>query len=105
MMNNLNSILLEGELVTEPVLTYTKAGAAKTSYNVLSKRFYKQEEKIEEENTVVNVVTRGRHAEVNKEYLSKGRGVRVIGRIASNGTGLYIEAEHVEFKPKLQDPS
>jgi single-stranded DNA-binding protein len=105
MMNNLNSVLLEGTLVTEPEISYTEKGAPMTVYDILSKRFYKQDDEIKVQETTVHIVTRNRQAEVNKKYLSNGRGVRVVGRIASNGTGPYIEAEHVEFKPKLPDPS
>jgi single-strand DNA-binding protein len=50
-----------------------------------------------------------RLAEVCKEYLAKGRGVRVVGRLKQDRwedpegktrSKVHIVAEHVEFKPR-----
>jgi single-strand DNA-binding protein len=55
-----------------------------------------------------DVTTWARLAEVCGEYLKKGRGVRVVGRLKQDrGTDadgkehskIFIVAEHVEFKP------
>jgi single-strand DNA-binding protein len=52
-----------------------------------------------------------RLAEVCGEYLKKGRGVRVVGRLKqdrwtdADGKGrskVFIVAEHVEFKPQIK---
>jgi single-strand DNA-binding protein len=49
-------------------------------------------------------------AEVCGEYLKKGRGVRIVGRLAQDRwtdpegkprSKVYIVAEHVEFKPQF----
>ena len=112
MMNNLNSILLEGNLVADPELRYTPKGAAVCSFRVASNRFYKQEEELQKEVSYFDVTTWNRQAEVCNEYLSKGRGVRVVGRLKQDrwedGEGktrskVHIVAEHVEFKPKFRN--
>ena len=112
MMNNLNSILLEGNLVADPELRYTPKGAAVCSFRVASNRFYKQEEELQKEVSYFNVTTWNRQAEVCNEYLSKGRGVRVVGRLKQDRwedvegktrSKVHIVAEHVEFKPKFKN--
>ena len=80
-MNNLNSILIEGNLVKDPELSYTPKGTALCKFTVASNRFYKQEEEMQKEVSFFEVSTWTRLAEVCGEYLKKGRGVRVVGRL------------------------
>ena len=51
------------------------------SLTVACNRYYKQNEELQEEVSYFDVTTWNRLAEVCKEYLSKGRGVRVVGRL------------------------
>jgi single-stranded DNA-binding protein len=57
-----------------------------------------------EELATVTVQTFGHLADVCAEYLTAGRGVRIVGRIVqdlvSEGHPLYLVADHVEFKPE-----
>ena len=110
MMNNLNSILVEGNLVRDPELSYTPKGTAVCKFSVASNRFYKQEEELQKEVSYFEVSTWARLAEVCGEYLKKGRGVRIVGRLAQDRwadpegkarSRIYIVAEHVEFKPQF----
>jgi len=80
-MNNLNSILIEGNLVRDPEMSYTPKGVAVCKFAVASNRFYKQEEELQKEVSYFDVTTWMRLAEVCGEYLKKGRGVRVAGRL------------------------
>src|SRR5512136_2388850 len=109
-MNNLNSILLEGNLVRDPEMSYTSKGAPVCNFTMACNRYYKQEEELQEEVSYFDVTVWNRLAEVCKEYLTKGRGVRVVGRLKqdrwqdSDGktrSKVHIVAEHVEFKPKF----
>jgi single-strand DNA-binding protein len=111
MMNNLNSILLEGNLVADPDLRYTPKGAPVCSFCVACNRFFKQEEELQKEVSYFDVTTWNRLAEVCNEYLTKGRGVRVVGRLKQDRwedaegktrSKVHIVAEHVEFKPKFK---
>lgn len=104
-MNNLNSILIEGELETDPGLSYTAKGDAVCKFSVACNRYYKQNDELQEEVSFFDVTTRNRLAELCAEYLKKGRGVRVVGRLKQERFGkkssVHIEAEHVEFKPQV----
>ena len=111
-MNNLNSILLEGNLVRDPELAYTPKGTPVCTFSVATHRYFKQDEEYQEETSYFDVTVWNRLAEVCGEYLTKGRGVRVVGRLKQdrweNGEGktrskVHIIAEHVEFKPKLKE--
>jgi single-strand DNA-binding protein len=108
-MNNLNSILLEGNLVRDPEISYTPKGAPVCTFSVACNRYYKQEEELKEEASYFDVTVWNRLAEVCKEYLAKGRGVRVVGRLKQDRwedpegktrSKVHIVAEHVEFKPQ-----
>jgi len=110
-MNNLNSILVEGNLVRDPELSYTTKGTAVCKFSVACNRFFKQEEEMQKEVSYFDVSTWARLAEVCGEYLKKGRGVRVVGRLRQDKwtdpegkprSRIEIVAEHVEFKPQFK---
>ena len=110
-MNNLNSILVEGNLVRDPELAYTTKGTAVCKFSVACNRFFKQEEEMQKEVSYFDVSTWARLAEVCGEYLKKGRGVRVVGRLRQDRwtdpegkprSRIEIVAEHVEFKPQFK---
>jgi single-strand DNA-binding protein len=111
-MNNLNSVLLEGNLVRDPELNYTGKGTPVCNFSVASNRFYKQEDELQKETSFFDVTVWSRQAEVCKEYLTKGRGVRVVGRLkqdrwqdseGKNKSKVLVVAEHVEFKPVFKN--
>lgn len=110
-MNNLNSILIEGNLVADPEMRYTPKGAAVCSFRVACNRYFKQDEEMQQEVSYFEITTWNRLAEVCKEYLTKGRGVRVVGRLKQDRwedqegktrSKVHVIAEHVEFKPKFK---
>jgi single-strand DNA-binding protein len=110
-MNNLNSILIEGNLVKDPLLRSTPKGTQVCSFSLASNRFYKQETGFEKEVSFFNVDTWARLAEVCYAKGKKGRGVRVVGRLKQErwtGTDgkphsrVTIVAEHVEFRPEFK---
>jgi single-strand DNA-binding protein len=112
-MNNLNSILIEGNLTRDPELSYTTKGTAVCKFSVGCHRQFKQGEETIKEVSFFDVTTWTRLAEVCGEYLKKGRGVRIVGRLQqdrwSDPEGkprarVLIIAEHVEFKPNLRKP-
>ncbi len=105
-MNNLNSILLEGNLVKDPELRNTPKGTPVCQFSMASNRY--QQAKNAEEVSFFDVEVWSRLAENCGEYLKKGRGVRVIGRLKQdrwtnndgrNRSKVKIVGEHVEFKP------
>ena len=109
-MNSLNSILLEGRLVSDGELSYTPKGTAVYKFSIACERFLREGESDEPKREVsfFDVTTWQRLAEVCAEYLKKGRGVRVVGRLKQDRwtdeqggarSRVHIVAEHVEFKP------
>ena len=81
------------------------------TFALASNRFFKQDDETQKEVSYFDVTTWSRLAEVCGEYLKKGRGVRVVGRLKQDRwTGpegqarskVMIVAEHVEFKPNLK---
>ena len=111
-MNNLNSVLMEGNLTRDPELRYTAKGTAVCRFSIACNRYYKQEDQRQEEVSYFDVTTWSRLAEICAEYLVKGRGVRVVGRLkqdrweddsGNRRSRVEVIAEHVEFKPQRRD--
>jgi single-strand DNA-binding protein len=110
-MNNLNSILIEGNLVRDPLLRSTPKGTQVCTLSLASNRYYKQETGFEKEVSFFDVETWSRLAEACYAKGKKGRGVRVVGRLKQDRwTGpdgkshskVTIVAEHVEFRPEFK---
>jgi len=110
-MNNLNSILIEGNLVRDPLLRSTPKGTQVCTMSLASNRYYKQETGFEKEVSFFNVESWARLAESCYNKGKKGRGVRVVGRLKQDRwTGadgkpqsrVTIVAEHVEFRPEFK---
>ena len=108
-MNQLNSLILEGNLVRDAVLAEPAPGFKKCSFSVGVNRFYKNK-KNEDVNEVsfFDVEAYGKMAEYCESKAKKGRGVRVVGRLKQDtwkdGDGktvskIYVVAEHIEYKP------
>ncbi|MEE0998273.1 MAG: single-stranded DNA-binding protein [Treponemataceae bacterium] len=108
-MNPLNSILIEGNVVRDAVLDETTKGTKFSKFSIAANRCYKSETgSFETEVSFFDVETWGKLAELCSENCTKGRGVRIVGRLKqgrwtdSSGNKLSkigIIAEHVEFKP------
>jgi len=110
-MNNLNSILIEGNLVKDPLLRSTPKGAQVCSMSLASNRFYKQEIGFEREVSYFDVESWSKLAELCYSKGRKGRGVRVVGRLKQDRwsdpegkprSRVTIVAEHVEFRPEFK---
>ena len=107
-MNSLNSILMEGNLTKDPELKTTSKGTSVCTFTVASNRYYKKEDEQQQEVSFFPVEVWAGLADTCNQYLKKGRGVRVVGRIKQdrwkdqedkNHERFKIVAEHVEFKP------
>jgi len=110
-MNNLNSILIEGNMVRDPQLRTTPKGTSVCSFSLASNRFFKQDSGLEKEVSFFEVETWAKLAEACNNLGKKGRGVRVVGRLkqdrwtGSDGkphSRIAIVAEHVEFRPEFK---
>ena len=110
-MNNLNSILIEGNLVRDPLLRSTPKGTQVCSMCLASNRYYKQDTGFEKEVSFFDIETWAKLAEACYAKGKKGRGVRVVGRLKQNRwsdpegkshSKVTIVAEHVEFRPEFK---
>ncbi|MDR3276054.1 MAG: single-stranded DNA-binding protein [Treponema sp.] len=110
MNNSLNSILIEGNLVREPLLRATSKGTQVCSFTLVSNRFYKQDTGFEREVSFFDVESWAKLAENCYSEGHKGRGVRVVGRLKQDRwndpegkphSRVVVVAEHVEFRPEF----
>ena len=110
-MNNLNSVLLEGNLVRDPEKVLVGSnGSVMGKFSLAVNRYYKKANaEAMEEVMYIGVQVWGGLAEGCLNYLKKGRGVRVVGRLrqerwedkeGGNREKIIVVAEHVEFKPE-----
>jgi len=108
-MNNLNSVLLEGNLVRDAQIRTTSNGKQVCTFTLATNRYFKQGDSFEQEVSFVDVSCWGKLADSVYAKGKKGFGVRVIGRLkqsrwvdegGKNRSKIIIIAEHVEFRPK-----
>ncbi len=113
-MNNLNSILIEGNMVREPQYRTTQKGTPLCTFSLASNRYFRQDTGFEKEVSFFDVETWSKLADICNNQGKKGRGVRVVGRLKQDrwtGTDgkprsrVAIVAEHVEFRPEFKKES
>ncbi|MBU9888870.1 MAG: single-stranded DNA-binding protein [Candidatus Omnitrophica bacterium] len=107
MAASLNKVMLIGNLTRDPELRYIPSGQAVTTFTVAVNRTYNaQSGEKKEEVSFIRVVVWAKRAEVCNEYLKKGSGVFVEGRLqsrsweAQDGTKrstLEVIAQNVQF--------
>lgn len=110
-MASLNRVVLVGNLTRDPELRFTPAGKPVARFGMAVNRSpytNDQGEKIEGVD-YFNVVVFGRQAETTHQYLKKGRGVAIDGRLRSrsweteDGQKRYaveVNAQNVQFLPR-----
>lgn len=110
-MNNLNSILVEGNLVRDPETRETPNGTPVCTFSIATNRFFRKDEQTEKEVSFFDVQTWAKLAETCGNMGRKGRGVRVVGRLKQDRwndnagkprSKVYIVAEHVEFRAEAK---
>jgi len=108
-MNNLNSVLLEGNLVKDPELSGTSSGTTVCKFTIASNRYYKVNNEYQQDVSYFNIVAWNKLAQTCLEYLTKGRGIRVIGRLkhenwksddGKSNSRIIVVADHIEFRPQ-----
>ncbi len=76
-----NRIILVGNLTRDPELRYSPQGTAVATMGLAVNSRVKQGEEFKDETLFIDIVVFGRQAENVTQYLSKGRGVIVEGRL------------------------
>lgn len=102
-----NKVFLIGNLTRDPELRYIPSGQAVTTFTVATNRVYNSPSgEKKEETSFIRIVTWARSAEVCNEYLRKGSGVFVEGRLQSRSwqaadgskrSTLEVVASRVQF--------
>lgn len=114
-MNQLNSLIIEGNVARQAELLEPTAGFKVCKFPVAVDRWYKNRngEGVTEV-SFFDVETYGKMAEICEKQSLKGRGIRVVGRLKQDRwkdaegkyqSKIFVVAEHVEFKPKPQTNS
>ncbi|KJR43447.1 single-stranded DNA-binding protein [Candidatus Magnetoovum chiemensis] len=105
-----NKIILAGNLTKDPELRYTPQGLAVTSFRIAANTKVKQGEEYKDETLFIDIVTFAKQAETCGEFLSKGSGVLVEGRLkerkweadGQQKSRFEVLAQIVKFLPKKQ---
>ncbi len=109
-------VVIEGNLVRDPEKVLVGSnGSVMGKFSIAVNRYYKKAnaESVEEV-MYIGVQVWGGLAEGCLNYLKKGRGVRVVGRLrqerwedkeGGNREKIVVVAEHVEFKPESKGKS
>lgn len=106
----INKAIIYGNLTRDPELRSLPSGIQVASFSLATNRVWKNKEGVKQESVDYhNVVVFGRQAETAAQYLKKGSGVFVEGRMqtrswdATDGTKKYrteVVADRVQFGPK-----
>ena len=107
----LNKVFLFGNLTRDPEMKSLPSGSKVTQFSLATNRVYKDQAGNRQEQTEFhNIVVFGRQAETSAQYLKKGQGVMIEGRIQTRswddkvtGEKKYrteIIADSVQFGPK-----
>ncbi len=107
-MKNLNSLMLEGNVVREPVFKTTPNGHNLCNFTIATDRYYKKDDSFATETSFFEIEGWGSLADAARKNITKGRGVRVVGRLKQNRwksadgktfSKITVVAEHIEYKP------
>lgn len=111
-MTGFNKVILIGNLTKNPELRYTPSGTPVTSFGLAVNRRFRQASDLKEEVCYIDIVVFGKQAENCGQYLSKGNGVIVDGRLqqrrwetedGQKRSKHEVVAQTVTFLPKRQD--
>lgn len=109
-MASFNKVILMGNLIHDPELRYTPNGLGVATFRIAMNRYYTtQAGEKKEEATFIRITVWGRQGENCHQYLSKGRGVLVEGRLSQRTwetpegdkrSTIEVVAQNVQFLPR-----
>ena len=112
-MNALNSIIIEGNLTRDPEVKDLGNGGKVCTLSIAVNRTYKAADgSMVDEVSYFEIDAFGNMADACLKSASKGRGIRVVGRLKQNRwtdnegkshSKVIIIAEHIEFK-SIKEP-
>ena len=110
-MNQLNSLILEGNVVTEPIVSEPVAGRKVAKFPISVSRWYKKNDVEVEELSFFDIECYGLLVEIAETNCKKGRCIRLVGRLkqdrwtdseGNSHSRVYVVPEHFEFKPIIK---
>lgn len=112
-MNQLNSLILEGNIVRVPEIKETPNHSKLATFSMAVNRYYKKSDgTFEQEVSYFDVEAWGtNYVKLISEKAEKGSGVRIVGRLKQNRwqdqngkwqSRVSVVAEHVEFRAKVE---
>ncbi len=110
-MASFNKVILMGNLTKDPEVRSTPNGTAVATFGLATNRRYRQGDEMKEEVCFIDIVVFGKQAETSGQYLSKGQGVIIDGRLqqrrwdAEDGqkrSKHEVVAQSIQFLPKRQ---
>ncbi len=113
-MASFNKVILMGNLTKDPELRYTPNGTAVASFSLAVNRRYKQGDEFKDEVCYIDIVVFGKQAENCGQYLGKGHGIIVDGRLqqrrwetedGQKRSKHEVVAQSIRFLSKRGDPS
>lgn len=109
-MNTLNQLILEGNIVHLQDKVSTANGFTVKPFSIAVNREYRNAEgEVVSEASYFDVDAFGNLAESIEKWGTRGRGVRIVGRLkqerwtddeGKNHSRVKVIAEHIEFKPE-----
>lgn len=110
-MTSFNKVILMGNLTKDPEIRYTPSGTAVANFGLAVNHRYKQGDEMRDEVCFIDIVVFGKQAENCGQYLSKGQGIIVDGRLqqrrwesedGQKRSRHEVVAQSVTFLPKRQ---
>jgi len=103
MHTQLNSLILEGRIIGTKQYDATYGDGGECTFAILSIRGVKGKDGLPDVATVqANCVANGKLAQTMNETDTNRREIRIVGRLVERDERIWIECEHVEFKPRSQ---
>ncbi|TLY38181.1 MAG: single-stranded DNA-binding protein [Nitrospirae bacterium] len=113
-MAGFNKVILMGNLTRDPEIRYAPNGTPVANFGLAVNRRFRQGEEMREEVCFVDIVVFGKQAESCGQYLNKGNGALIEGRLqmrkfetkeGQKVTKHEVVAENVRFLAKRADQS
>ena len=113
-MAGFNKIILMGNLTRDPEIRYAPNGTPVANFGLAVNRRYRQGEEMREDVCFIDIVIFGKQAETCGQYLSKGQGALIEGRLqmrkfetkdGQKVTKHEVVAENVRFLSKRTEPA
>jgi single-strand DNA-binding protein len=110
-MTSFNKVILMGNLTRDPEVRFTPSGTPVANFRIAVNHRYKQGTEAKDDVCYIDIVVFGKQAETCGQYLNKGNGVIVDGRLqerrweteeGQKRSKHEVVAQQVRFMPKRQ---